>query len=296
MNVNKWADGLKSVEEFISKIYQSFISLVKVLLLSKFNAKIPQSDRKTCFILGNGPSLKSSIEYFQELFGKNDVLCVNHFAQTAEYQKFKPENYVLLDPNFFLDDNVTHDPKAKNTLEVMARDTSWQMNIFIPRSARRSKSAKSFHQNPNLNIVYFNYTIVSGLDKLAFALYKRNLGFPVCQNVLGASILLALNMGYQRLYVFGADHSWLQSFSVNEQNELVLSHQHFYTQKDKPLIAKVYSHQENKVGATMSEFLTSLHKAFEVYHVLKRYAAYRGTEIFNASEVSFIDAFPRKKP
>ena len=55
---------------------------------------------------------------------------------------------------------------------------------------------------------------------------------PRPRNVLIPSIMLAINSGYRRVYVAGADHSWLKTLSVDDENRVVSIQPHFYKEKE----------------------------------------------------------------
>lgn len=295
--IYKLAAAFKKFEGFVLQVYLSFVSLFKILVLSRFGVKIPLATEEECFILGNGPSLKESIQKYDALFTQSRILCVNHFALTEEYQRYKPEYYVLLDPLFFSGDAKERDPNVNRTYHKLLHETSWPMNLFVPQLSKgEGRLNEITNKNKNISIVYYNYTIVSGFDRFTFLFFKKNLGMPLCQNVLGTSIFLALNMGYKKIYLFGADHSWIQNLRVNENNELYMNHVHFYSNESKPVITKIYRSQFSSEMMPLSEYFLACFKTFHVYYILERYSRYLKARIYNASGMSYIDAFERKNP
>ncbi len=51
------------LQEFIENLFASLFSVIKVLLISKFNLKIKKiSGEFDCVILGNGPSLNDTLK------------------------------------------------------------------------------------------------------------------------------------------------------------------------------------------------------------------------------------------
>jgi len=97
-------------------------------------------------------------------------------------------------------------------------------------------------------------------------------------------------MGYEKIFLWGADHSWLSEISVNHQNQVLINQKHFYDQHisvGKPL-------DKRGVGArNMPELLTKFVHAFSGYFVLNEYAKSRSVSVLNATPGSFIDAFER---
>jgi hypothetical protein len=79
---------------------------------------------------------------------------------------------------------------------------------------------------------------------------------------------------------------------LDVDNMLYTEDTHFYGVIKKPLYADV----NGKIPEKMHKELRSISNAFYLYWQLKRYADSVGVSVFNASEYSLIDAFPRKKP
>ena len=143
----------------------------------------------------------------------------------------------------------------------------------------------------NISIVYFNKTPVEGLQSFRNILFKLNLGLPRPYNVLIPSLIKALNLGYKELYVIGADHSWLEELRVNDKNEALLNQKHFYdyqTSKFEPM------YHAKRGGKRVHEILYKLMKAFEGYFYIREYAESLGSQIYNATPNSYIDAFERR--
>jgi hypothetical protein len=295
--IYKLKNILSGIEHFFQGCYHTLFSIIKVIILSKFNVKIPHTENEICAVLGNGPSLKNAFIDSEEFIKSSDLIVVNHFAVSKEYVLLKPRNYVLLDPNFFSGEGHLSDPNVNVTIENLVKDTTWEMNLFVPQLAKKAPLLKEILKaNSRIKIIFYNYTIVKGFQFLAFFFFKRNLGMPMCQNVLGACIFLALNMGYKKIYLFGADHSWTRQLEVDEDNDLYMSHIHFYSGNEKPLIVKIYKTPERKEKMRISEYFMACVKTFEVYYVLNDDARQLHAKIINATPKSLIDAFERSKP
>jgi hypothetical protein len=118
---------------------------------------------------------------------------------------------------------------------------------------------------------------------------------PQSQNVLVAAIFLGINMSFKKIYVFGADHSWHEHLHVNEENILCLKHIHFYENEENVSFVPFYKGAHLKETFSVAEIFATWAKVFNGYSALNHYANSRGCKIYNASEVSFIDAFERIK-
>jgi hypothetical protein len=256
---------------------------------------LTKAEGEECFILGNGPSLKFAFEKHEQLFKSTPLICVNSFPTTPEYVKFKPKYCLFLDPAFFMKDYNKTYPHVKASIENLIKNTDWKLQLLLPTAARNTSYIKSLpEKNPNISISYFNYTIVHGYSFLRHFLFKKNLGMPSCQNVVGAAIFIGLNLGYKRISLFGADHNLGQNLFVNDQNEVCMIHYHFYSD-GKPLIVPVSPQSGTNLKTNISGFYKLCAKTFSVYYILEEYARWLNVKIYNTTEGSFIDAFERKK-
>lgn len=286
------------IESFFYNLYQSILSIIKVIFLSKFGIRLPKSSSSECYLLGNGPSLKEFLIQ-PDLFQDKEMICVNNFPSTPEYELLKPQNLLFLDGAFYSDSKAGLSESAKSivskTIKSLLEKTTWQINLFLPAIAKKSpKFVSEISKNQHIKIHYFNYTVVKGFKPFTHFLFKNNLGMPLCQNVLGAGIFLALNIGYKKVFVLGADHTWLRDLIVGDDSELYMKHNHFYSNKEETIITKIENTQI-KGKITMGKFLEACVKTFDVYYVLEDYAKILNSKIYNATSGSYIDAFEKIK-
>lgn len=275
---------LLSIQQKFSLFINSILSLIKVLFLSDFSLKAAKATQTSCGILGNGPSLKTTLEKDRDFLQQLELIAVNLFSTTEEYKELKPKNYLLLDWSFMNPDHSF----GRRGLRGIIENTTWDLNLFVPDKMLKSTYFSSeLAQNPHIKPIAFNYTIVTGYKPFIYWLFKRNIGMPQCQNVLVATLFYALNMGFKEIYLFGADHSWHEMIKLDENNNLVVSDTHFYGQKDYDIAVRETSY--------MSQQLFSLHKAFYGYEVLAGYARYLGVKVYNASVKSYVDVFQKVK-
>lgn len=275
---------LLSVQQKIIVFINSIISLIKVMVLSDFSLKTAKASNSRCGILGNGPSLKTTLERDAEFLIGLELFAVNLFSITEQYTQLKPKNYLLLDWSFMNPDHW----HGRTGLRGIVENTSWDLNLFVPTKMLKSDYFRNeLAQNAHIKPIPFNYTIVTGFTGLTHWLFRRGLGMPQCQNVLVATLFYALNMGFKEIYLFGADHSWHEMIKLDENNNMVVSDTHFYGQKDYDIAVRETSY--------MSQQLFSLHKAFYGYEVLAKYARSLGVKVYNASVRSYVDVFEKVK-
>jgi len=252
-----------------------------------------KSEADSVIILGNGPSLKSTIEVNREIFLSNELLCVNHFALTDYYTEFKPKYYVTIAFDLFLDDVMPHFVEASNKLfNAIADKTNWKMKYFTTQEAKKHlRWQKILSRNKNIEIIYINLTPVEGFKKFMFRQFNKATGMPRPHNVMVPAIFTALQLSTKKIILVGSDHSWLQELHVDENNKTLFYNEHFY---DKEKQVKQFDYS-GKYYMKLHEILATMSCAFESYHILLKYANYKNIEIINCTPVSYIDAFERKK-
>lgn len=267
------------------RFFASLKSLVKVAVQWR-HADIPRksdaSDR--IVIMANGPSLADTIREHRKLLTDNITMAVNFAALAPEFSELRPRYYVLADPHFFSGKN---EPNLL-TLQKKLRDTDWPMTLLVP--CKFASKAKELYGD-KVRIHTFNAIGAEGYDALCHFLFDRKMAMPRPRNVLIPSIMLAIALGYTEIIITGADHSWMKTISVTDENEVVSVQPHFYKDDE---------HEQSRVrheyrGYRLHQIVESFAVAFKSYIDIQNYAASRGVNIINATPESFIDAFPRAK-
>lgn len=295
--MNPMIEIVLKLQEFATKMVQTCVSLLKVLVMFQRPSALPSKKTKYCSVLGNGPSLKVTLEEDLEFLKTTELFCVNNFASSDYYPILKPQNYVLIDPAFFIYDGVTFDREdIRKTFKAITELTAWEINLYVPQKAKKSTFFREISKkNPNIKIVYFNYIIFKGFQTLSHWFYKTGIASIQSQTVLIAAIFLAINRKFEEIFLFGADTSWHEQFKVNNDNILTFRDVHFYNtdaskEKDIPIYDVI-----KKQNMTMSVEFTYLARTFRGYELLGDYAKYQKVKIYNASAKSYIDAFERIK-
>ncbi len=278
---------LFNIKSYVVVLLKTISSLIRVLLKSKFNLgqKIHHFDFSPGTIirvLGNGKSL-SEVELTYN--DKIDYLVVNRHVLASNYTVIKPKYYVFADPHFYNTD------EGMDLLNRIKEVTNWKMRIFFPYSPKHKKSITyDLCENKLLDVVFYNNTLFLGFEKMRYFMYQRNWGVPAFQNVLAASVYLSIMMNYNRVELYGVEHSWLKNLIVNENNEVCLLNPHFYDKSESKLKTwkeiqghDIKLHQAIRLYALM----------FESYHELQSYAQKKGSTIINCTKDSYIDAFQR---
>lgn len=270
------------IASFASRLGQTAKSIVK-LLTQRRRATITKADADTSrplIILANGPSLNQTIAESLSSLQAHPTLAVNFAANAPEFRTLRPRYYVFIDPHFF---SATDDPNVTRLWDNLAR-VDWPMTLIVPARRRRL-----IPKSVNIDTLTVNDIAVEGFLPLENAAFARGWGMPRPRNVLIPSIMAAIAMGFKEIYLTGADHSWMKTISVNDNNQVVSIQPHFYKDNDKEL-ARV---RTDYLHRPLHTILDSFRIAFASYHTIARFAATRGIRIVNSTPGSYIDAFPR---
>ena len=278
---------INQLSNFFYDLGQSFASLAKIALMSKGIHKAKKTDiNKEIVILGNGPSLNTTISEHRNFLMNRDRLAVNFAANSPIFFELMPTSYVLADPHFF--NGYDSDSNVRKLWEHISQ-INWDIQLFIPTKYHSWVSSQKLPKN--LAIKSYNLTPIEGFKWMRTFMYNLGLGMPRPRNVLIPSIMLAIWSGYENIYIAGADHSWTQTLWVDNQNRVVSIQPHFYedNEEEKKRVATEY------YNYPLHQILKSLYIAFRSYFDIAHYAKTRQVKIFNITPESFIDAFPKLK-
>ena len=186
---------------------------------------------------------------------------------------------------------MPHFVQASNKLfNTLAEKTKWKLKFFISTEAKKHKRWQEIlGKNKNIEIIYINLTPIEGFKKFMYRNFDKARGMPRPHNIMIPAIFTALRLQAKNILLAGVDHSWLKELHVNNENKVLVYNQHFYEKETK---AKQFDYGGQRY-VKLHEILYTLSEAFKSYHILKEYADYKQTEIFNLTENSFIDAFNR---
>lgn len=286
---------MEKIYIFLIHLTKSIFTLLKISIKSSFLTTKPSYNTEKCIILGNGPDLKKVLQNQISLLNSNHLFCVNNFPNTPYFEICKPANFIICSHEFF-NNKKTIDPNTnlrKQIITALIKKTTWSINVFLPVGAKKNNSfIKRLKTNTNIKVHFFNDTPIEGLTMINQLFFKLNLGMPRPHNVLIPSILIAINSGFKEIYLTGADHSWLPTLWVNENNEALLGQKHFY---DEEKTKKGVMYRNGQKPRRLHEILEKFMYSFRSYFDLKAYASTKDCIIYNATKDSFIDAFERKE-
>lgn len=278
--------GLK----WLGQLWQTLLSMLKILLQSKWNTRLPQSftHPEELLILANGPSLNRTVQDSMPFVRQKTLLAVNFCVSSPMFEELRPELYLIADPLFWIVPE-----KRVQLFQTLAEKTTWPMTLFVPARARKNKEwQKMLAGNPNIQLCIYNTTPIEGFQPFCNWVFRKGLGVPRPHNVLIPSIAIGLRLPFRKIYLAGADHSWLPEITVTDDNVVLMHQKHFYDQ-NKSQAATVK--QENLNSARLYTILYHMYVAFKSYFVLEAYARKLGKEVINVTPGSYIDAFKRMK-
>ncbi len=273
---------------FIDNCIDSMRGLAKIILLSRPIKLHRKGGGVKLIIMGNGPSLSDTIRNNIDVLRSTDTLAVNFAANAPEFRQIKPRYYLLADPYFFSNN------ADGNLMSLWANlsDADWDMTLTVPHKFR----AKAYELlrlvgGSNARVATVNAVGLEGFDILEHIAYRLKLGMPRPRNVLIPAIMTGIWLGYRQIVLVGADHSWMQTLHVNDQNQITAIQRHFYNdnEDEQERVADEYR------GYHIHQIVESMAVAFKSYHRIAAFARSRGVKIYNATPGSYIDAFERIK-
>lgn len=287
----------KAGTQFLNDLIESILTLLRVPLQSRWPALLPSRQQAVCSVLGNGPSLSDTLQNHLAFLQQTELVCVNNFAHSPYFAQLQPRNYVIVDPNYFVfSDQSTDRPDIRKTIDAFLTVVDWPMTLYVPRFAQDSYVIQTIRAgNPNIQVVFVNYSVARGFRWLRHWLYRTGWGMMQSQTVIVAALFLMINRRFDAIYLFGADQSWHEQIRLDEGNQVLMQQLHFYEQAKDVAYQPIYSDKHRTKTDSMAGQFLSLHKAFRGYEVLREYADSRRVRIFNASSKSYIDSLERIK-
>lgn len=274
------------------QIINDAAALAKAALLSRRPSPGGNVNDDSIVIMGNGPSLRDTIDNHRDWLESGKLMAVNFAANASEFIMLRPEYYILADPHFFhgfeSDGNVG---RLWNNLAGV----DWDMTLFIPVKEKkriRQLLTTEISLPKTVKLKYYNLTPADGYSPVLGWLFDKGLAMPRPRNVLIPAIMTAIREGFKKIFLAGADHSWTKTLWVDDTNRVMSIQPHFYKDSENEL-KRVRSDYE---GLRIYDVLGSMTIAFRSYHDIRRYAESKGVSILNSTPGSFIDAFPRVTP
>lgn len=223
---------------------------------------------RRCFIVGNGPSIKS-----QDItLLKNEItITASSFFRHPDAKTISPDYWVLADPLFWEKPDEYFNP-----LMQLAIDKAIAAKLFVPTGGISFYS--SIKTSPLIDPCYFHYDVSKDIDSLI----DFTQGIPAYgQNVISVSMMLAFYLGCNPIYLIGCDHDFMKT----TKDEYAGIHvKHFYHNQDEVKCSGLL---------TWGQWSAAMLRMAYEYEQLKGYASFWGFQIFNATRDGCLDIFSR---
>lgn len=274
-------------------VIKTIKSLLRVARMSRYPAKLSTTplQRNVAFVFGNGPSLSMDLQNVSELYHLGDVFCVNQFAESELYEKTKPKYYIFADLAWASPTIKNMVAMRERLVDIIINKTSWDLTIFLPFIGSEVL-AKAFAVAPKIRLVYYNHVPLWGSKRIINKLYDLGWGMVAAQTVLVAALFLSLRLGYKKIILLGADHSWHETLTLDDKNRVCLRDRHCYD-NDAELKPFTFDGSDENIF-TIAELFLALSRMFEGYLEIEAYSKYHGAQVYNASSTTYIDAFERR--
>jgi hypothetical protein len=283
------------------KLVQIFESIINILIVCVLNPiylfrkiSLPRRRNDIIQILGNGPSLNEDISRIVAKRKNTSLMAVNGFADTDLFVKLKPDYYTIVDPTVFLPSTNERIIKfQESTIKALIDKTKWEMNFLVPFSAKKSYFINKLEaNNPFIKITYLkNIQIIGGSQRLNNFFFTHNLANPFYMTVLINAIFTSLKMGFNKIIVWGADHSWHENYELGKDNYINRMDKHFSDKNDTGNLIVLKKPDGSPV--TVHEEFLNISSVLKVYHSLESFSRKINLKIINLSSKTWIDAFVR---
>ncbi len=236
-----------------------------------------------CFILGNGPSLKTED---LSLLRDEYVFTVNQAVRLPQFKDIKSTFHVWADGNFFkIDKNKPEDMEQLNVM-LSVGDENPEVQCFFPID--QHQFIKEFDIDKKINTNYFliNQTFYDDYNN-EFDLTKP---IPVFHAVVLYCISMAVYMGFSEIYLLGCDNTGIivniKSFLHENDND---DYGYDVSENDKKRMEAMLE----KAG--VEAYLESHLLATKNFRRLYKYCSDRNIKLVNCSSQTVIDSIPRKR-
>ncbi len=288
---------IKKIEQFINLLLPPlFIKIYRYIKSQKINvfSTISQisHDNTILYILGNGPSLCTSMETIKQNLFNNDCMVVNCFCNTELFKEIKPRYYVIADPsNLGSLENLSDSLKLETIKIVESLNAiNWNLILIVPDFAFDGYLVSNLNKNHFINIYFYNTkNVLKYSSKLKN--WSENYIAPPAQTVLNTCVYLGIFLKYSEINILGMDMSWHEDLELDQKtNELFIVDKHFYGTKKRFATLDVNGIKP----AHVHEYLQCSVNALKSFIELKEFADYNNSKVYNLSPHSWVDAFERK--
>lgn len=236
-----------------------------------------------CFVLGNGPSLKTQdLTLLEHEF----VFTVNQISRHKDFEKIKPTYHFWADPIFFhLDLSKESD---KELLEKMKSVNTSENHPVCFYEFEAYDMVKQTCLDKAIDIAYYKcgqpfQNVFDGEIDMATCM-------PGFDTVVQYAIAAAIYMGFSEIYFLGCDStSILTSVNIRLNENLNNDYAYEVTQNENKRM------RERVDKVSFEQELYSFYKVISDYKLLYKYCEQRGIKLYNCTPGGLVEGVPRKK-
>ncbi len=228
-----------------------------------------------CFIVCNGPSLRT--QNLSQLRGEI-VFTVSNGYLLPEYSNIAPSYHCVPQVTYGEFYGVTVDRERTRQWFSEMDQALGDAQLFLMESERALVEEGALFKGRQVRYL----EVRSGFEEIGDRIVDVADAYPGAQSVSVMSLMLAMYMGFQRIYLLGADHDWLQKGT--------------YQYAFRPTIWTPDNGarpEDYRKASPMYEELEATLRLWKEYRALSRVASANGIEIFNATNGGNLDEFPR---
>lgn len=237
---------------------------------------------KRCFILCTGPSIKK-----QDLKPLKDEFCiaVSMFALHQDYKIINP-NYHVMAPwhTPFLFDDM--EKKFIAISETRCKDTIIFLGHYPYKYSYYNYFLKNSKYKPE-NIRYINYGGSTQIDMYNYdkrSMWDLTIRPFLPSTVLYSAIQLAAYMGFEEIYLLGADQNYFEYIDQQYSSN-------FYPDVNRVDDSCVW----RSVWRSTENMFYIYHTRWQQFGLMKKYLNSKNIAIYNATKGGMLDVFPRVK-
>lgn len=234
---------------------QFLFSNNKSVLKRNEELKVNDSEADSCFVIGNGPSLK---QIDLKLIERFPCLTVNMFYKGVD--RFQSAYHLFVDPGFGEDSYFAYVRQVYQNNESTKIILNDKFRAKIKREGLLDERTYFIHPS----YVSYGSNVRCDMQK----------GMSGSANVVPVAIECAIYMGYKRIYLLGCDFN---SYAV-AKNE------HFYD---------AIGYEEKTLRGDIVGDLIRCAFVHNQHYALDEYSRNRGIKIINLTEGSLVDAYEK---
>lgn len=283
---------IKRIGLFIIDLFGLFGFWFWFVLKYPYRTKI-EAKSGELVILANGPSLKVDLTQIIDKTkqDKSDIMAINYFAFDDSFYQLKPKHYCLIDVMFFK--KSTREEDASKLFEILNNKVDWELTLYIPIYYSRYFKAFSKINNNNINVVIVNNWKYMGFEKFRNTYYKWGVACPELFTVATMAIYVGVMAKYEKIRLYGFDHTFFDNIQINQENQLSSVYNHFYKEDGRAKLEPIRKIESGEIWK-VSDYVLEKGLLFKSHDQLSSFANYMNVSVLNCTKNSMIDSYKRE--